>query len=161
MKKVFGFTLIEILVTSAIIALLAGGGLAAYLDFNNRQILDTTANELKNNLRQARGWAMAGRKMGDCAGDLVGYKVSFSTGSYTIKVACSSDDEVADDEVAEFTYDDKITMSFSPSSLSSFGFKALTGEEINGKSGTITLSLGSRSKELRINSNGEINYGDD
>lgn len=150
MKKTIGFTLIEILVTSAIIALLAGVGLAAYLDFNDRQILDTTANELKNNLRQARGWAMAGRKMGNCTGDLIGYQVSFLSGfQYQVKALCPN--EVL---VNTFSYSNKVTIN--PSS-SSFLFQALTGETDQIQTININLSLGSRTKQLTIGTNGEIN----
>lgn len=150
MKRSFGFTLIEILVSSAIIVLLAGGGLAAYLDFNNRQILDTTASELKNNLRQARGWATTGRKMGSCTGDLIGYRVSFDAASrrYQISIICPNTVSVA-----TFSYNSKVDLS---SGRNPFVFQALTGET-GVSSFNITLSLGSRSRVLTVNTNGEIN----
>ena len=150
----FGFTLIELLVASAIIIILAGGGLAAYLDFNNRQILDTTADELKNNLRQARGWAMAGRKMADCNGNLVGYQVQFDTTNSQYKISIICPNTVW---VTTFSYNSKVNLSLG---RNPFVFQVLTGETGVKNAFNITLSLGSRSKRLEIKSNGEINYDD-
>lgn len=148
MKKITGLTLIEILVTSTIIMTIFGLGLAAYNDFNNRQTLNATADELKNNLRQARGWAMAGRKPSECTGNLSGYQVSFLPDfQYQVKAFCPN--EVS---VRVFSYSDKVTINPNPSS---FLFQALTGQ--TGQAITIDLSLGSRTRQLNINTNGEIN----
>jgi len=151
MKKSFGFTLIEILVSAVVIVMLTGGGLAAYLDFNNRQILDTATDELRNNLRQARGWAMAGRKMAGCNGSLIGYQFRFLSGNqYQIQLNCTSSGNTT---IRTFSYDDKVTIN---SGQSSFIFYALTGET-RIPAFTIVLSLGSRSRTLTVNTNGEIN----
>jgi Tfp pilus assembly protein FimT len=149
MRKTVGLTLIEILVSSAIIMTVAGLGLAAYNDFNNRQILNSTADELKNNLRQARGWAMAGWKQSDCTGTLSGYQISFIPNNYQYKVAVLCPNEIA---VNTFSYSDKVTINYDHQS---FVFQALTGE--TGDQIQIDLVLGTRSKSLNINSNGEIN----
>lgn len=152
MKKLAGLTLIEVLLVATIVAVLAGGGLAAYLDFNNRQILDSTADELKNNLRQARGWAMTGRKMGDCQGNLTNYQLQFDSQNkqYQIWVNCSLSGRSS---IKTLSYDRGVTVS---PGQNNFVFNALTGE-----TGiplfTITLNLGTRSRTLTVNSNGEIN----
>jgi Tfp pilus assembly protein FimT len=148
MKKTIGLTLVEILVTSAIVMTISGLGLAAYNDFNNRQILNATADELKNNLRQVRGWAMAGRKMTGCTDTLSGYQISFSPDDYQYQVAVLCPNEIA---VNTFSYSDKVTISYDQS----FVFQALTGE--TGDQIQIDLVLGTRSKSLNINTNGEIN----
>lgn len=149
MKKITGLTLIEILVTSTIIMTISGLGLAAYNDFNNRQILNATADELKNNLRQARGWAMAGRKPSECIGNLSGYQVSFLPDFHQYQVKAFCPNEVS---VHTFSYSDKVTIN---PDLSSFLFQALTGE--TGQTIIINLLLGSRTRQLNININGEIN----
>jgi len=149
MKKTIGLTLVEILVTSAIVMTISGLGLAAYNDFNNRQILNATADELKNNLRQVRGWAMAGRKMTGCTDTLSGYQISFSPGDCQYQVAVLCPNEIA---VNTFSYSDKVTISYDHQS---FVFQALTGE--TGDQIQIDLVLGTRSKSLNINTNGEIN----
>ena len=147
MKKTAGLTLIELLVSSAIIALVAGSGLAAYIDFNNRQILNTAADELKNNLRQARGFAMAGRKIAGCNGDLVGYQFSFLPGKqYQVDMICS--DIVI---VNTFSYNEKVIIP----SKNPFTFQALTGATEENKF-SILLSLGTKVKLLTVDANGEI-----
>lgn len=148
MRKTVGLTLVEILVSLAIIMTIAGLSLAAYTDFNNRQILNSTADELKNNLRQARGWAMAGWKQSDCTGTLSGYKISFNPDDYQYQVAVLCPNEIA---VNTFSYSDKVTINYDQS----FVFQALTGE--TGDQIQIDLVLGTRSKSLNINSNGEVN----
>jgi len=148
MRKTAGLTLVEILVTSAIIMTIAGFSLAAYSDFNNRQILNSTTDELKNNLRQARGWAMAGRKTAGCIGDLLGYRFSFiGADQYSVEVVC--DDTIV---VNNFSYDDKVSID---PEQDSFTFQALTGE--TGHQFEIRLVLGARSRSLNINFNGEVN----
>jgi len=148
MRKTTGLTLVEILVTSAIIMTIAGFSLAAYTDFNNRQILNSTADELKNNLRQARGWAMAGRKAAGCTGDLSGYRVSFLPNfQYRTEAVCPGTVLIN-----TFSYSDKVGI---VSEQDSFTFQALTGE--TGHQFEIRLVLGARSRSLNINSNGEVN----
>ncbi|KUK79543.1 MAG: hypothetical protein XD95_0308 [Microgenomates bacterium 39_7] len=157
MKKAPGLTLIEILVTSAIIMTVSGLGLAAYNNFNNRQILNATADELKNNLRQARGWAMAGRKFSYCNENeddrLVNYQISFfpDDHKYGIALTCLSNPNNPI-LINSFSYDGKVTIN---SDQSPIVFSPLTGE--TGQVITINLSLGSRSRQLNINTNGEIN----
>jgi Tfp pilus assembly protein FimT len=148
MRKTTGLTLVEILVTSAIIMTIAGFSLAAYSDFNNRQILNSTTDELKNNLRQARGWAMAGRKTAGCTGNLIGYQVSFLPNfQYRMEAVCPN--MVL---VNTFFYSDKVVIN---TGQNQFIFQALTGE--TGHQFEISLVLGARSRSLNINSNGEVN----
>lgn len=94
---------------------------------------------------------MAGRKLSGCTGDLVGYQVSFSppfSFQYQVEAVCPNAVPVN-----TFSYSDKVVIN---SGQSPFLFQALTGET-GADSFAITLSLGSRSKVLNINSNGEIN----
>lgn len=82
-----GFTLIELLVTMSIIGIIFGIGVAAYTQFNRRQILDQAAQELKNNLRLVQGKALAGEK--NCSGGTMeGYEVTFSSTSYSFRAKC-------------------------------------------------------------------------
>jgi type II secretory pathway pseudopilin PulG len=150
MKRTVGFTLIEILVTTTIIMLISSLGLAAYNDFNNRQTLDGVASQIKNDLRQIRGWAMNGKKSSGCNGDLIGYQVTFDPNAHTYRVALLCPNPIT---INTFSYDTRITLSGDPTNV--FVFAALDGstnEEV-----TINLSLGARQGELTINSNGEIN----
>ncbi len=86
-KPARGFTLIELLVVVSIIGILFTIGIAQYMNFNRSQILDQTAQELKNNLRLAQTMAFTGEKPGECIA-LDGYQVSFSSDSYIIQPVC-------------------------------------------------------------------------
>lgn len=66
-----GFTLIELMVVTAITAILVGGGIAAYNRFNESQILNQAAITLKTNLRDAQNRGLSGEKVcgpSDCGG---------------------------------------------------------------------------------------------
>lgn len=83
-----GFTLIEILVVTTISLLLAGGALAGFLEFNERQQLQTKAKELQTLFRSAQVKARSGEGAGDCralnpVSQLRGYQVVYSTNSTT------------------------------------------------------------------------------
>ncbi|MBP8590877.1 prepilin-type N-terminal cleavage/methylation domain-containing protein [Candidatus Shapirobacteria bacterium] len=149
-KYKLGFTLIELLVTTSIILLLAGFGLASWQTFNEQQTLDAAAQDLKNNLRQVRSWAMAVRKA-NCSGETAGYEVNFNNvdNGYRIIEKCGSGNYV----LQTFYY---------PAGVSdnnyngSFVFAPLTGATNLSAETTITLSLGSRKKTITIRKNGEI-----
>lgn len=82
-----GFTLIELIVVTTIIALLTGGGIAAYNRFNEKQILEQAALDLKSNLRVAQNRALSGEKPTGCS-TLDGYRASFLTASYNFQAIC-------------------------------------------------------------------------
>lgn len=103
-KSAHAFTLIELLVTISIMGILFGLGLAKYNEFNRRQILVQTANELKSNLRGAQSKALGAEKdcsSSKCGGNdgicgtndpnertLEGWYVSFSSNSYQLYGRC-------------------------------------------------------------------------
>ena len=93
-SPISAFTLIELLVIISIIGLLFTLGLAAYNNFNRRQLVDQATQELENNLRLAQSKAMAGQKPEGCTGTLLGYRVENLVSPegdsyYTISAACS------------------------------------------------------------------------
>lgn len=57
-----GFTFIELIVATGILLGLVGFGTASYVNFNERQILENAAKDLKNTLRVAQENAIAGVK---------------------------------------------------------------------------------------------------
>lgn len=69
-----GFSLIELLVVVSISLLTIGGGVAAYLDFNQRQDVIEVGRNLESALEAARIKARAGEKPSGCP-TLIGYQV--------------------------------------------------------------------------------------
>lgn len=85
-----GFTLIELLVTISIMGILFSVGIAAYNQFNRKQIVVQAAKTFKNDLRLAQSKALAGEKPTGCTNSLNGYQVSFSSDSYSLSAICSA-----------------------------------------------------------------------
>lgn len=87
-----GFTLIEILVAIAIIALVSLVGYTSYRDFARRQALENAYNSLRVELNLARQLALSGEKPQTCiAGNaLVGYRVSLGGRTTTVSAVCES-----------------------------------------------------------------------
>lgn len=69
--KTRGFTLIEILVTTALFAMVTGGGIASYVQFNQREKLKAAALKVETYLRKAQTYSLAGVKNEVECGDLV------------------------------------------------------------------------------------------
>ncbi|HPT66317.1 MAG TPA: prepilin-type N-terminal cleavage/methylation domain-containing protein [Candidatus Woesebacteria bacterium] len=65
MKNKSGFTLIELLVAIAIGILVIGFGSVALNDFNEKQKVESTRQELLSNLRLARNYAVTNQLEGD------------------------------------------------------------------------------------------------
>ena len=89
-KKLRGFTLIEVLVSISVAAVLSGIGLAAYAQFNRRQILSSAVRMVISDLRLAQSKADGGEKPEECSGGLLGYKfVMEGDTGYSLQADCS------------------------------------------------------------------------
>jgi len=88
-----GLTLIELIVVMAIIALLSGGGLAAYTSFNQSQTLKAAAENVKNNLRLVQSRALSQEKPATGCAVLDGFRVDISVGTanYSYLALCNGD----------------------------------------------------------------------
>lgn len=85
-----GFSLIELLISMTIVALLVYGVVSNYDRYNNRQTLKQVAKNLVNDLRFAQNNAISGLKPTSGCTQLVGYQVSFpSLASYAIQANCA------------------------------------------------------------------------
>jgi len=145
------FTLIELLVTTSIILLLAGFGLASWQTFNQQQTLDAAAQDLKNNLRLARSWAMAVKKVA-CVGTKItaGYEVDFNIANgYRFREKCA---DTSNGAWQNFFYPEGVADDYN----GNFVFAPLTGATNLSADITIILNLGTRSKTVTIRKNGEI-----
>lgn len=85
-----GFTLVELLVSISIIGVLSVIGITSYNQFNRRQILITTVQNLVSELRITQSKAESGERPAGCVGSMTGYKVTFYSGGYKIEANCNS-----------------------------------------------------------------------
>lgn len=103
------YTLIEVLVVSVIIMLIAGGGIAAFTNFNQRQRVLTGAKELQSYLRTAQTLSRVGERPAACD-ELNGYLVrTTDLGSLKlvrILAACSG----GEIETKSFTLPEGVTL---------------------------------------------------
>ena len=88
-----GFSLIELIIVTSILLLVAGGGIAAFINFNEKQQVLNGSKELRTHLRMAQTLARVGETPSGCE-KLTGYKVASVDAAATkeIKViaVCSS-----------------------------------------------------------------------
>lgn len=168
LKKFSGYTLIELLVVIAIIGILLTIGLAAYLDFNRRQVLTQAVYDLKSHLRLAEDKALNGEKLCSvCRGAdgicntlddyrLEGWFLEFtSVSSYRIYGKCGGNRF----SEAEVNLNQKGVFLTSPSPLPSpIRFKPL-GHAVDITEASLTLTLtgpAGNSGSVKITKSGEI-----
>ncbi len=84
-----GFTLIEMLVTSAVAFLVVGGAIAGFTGFTDRQEVLNTAKELQQVFRSAQSKARVRDVPVGCV-SLLSYQVSLTSSSATLKAICGT-----------------------------------------------------------------------
>jgi prepilin-type N-terminal cleavage/methylation domain-containing protein len=155
MKKYWGYTLVEVLVSLTIIGLLFGFGFASFRDFSRRQALEGASRSLKGELRLLQSKASAGEKPAGCGASILStYSFVVSASSYNIIANCSGGVNVT---VKTGSLDTGITMASTQNTIS---FKVL-GQGTNilsGGSAVITLSQAGTSNTslITVTAGGEI-----
>lgn len=92
MRKIAGFSLIELMVVTVISGVLMAGGIAAYRSIGGKQQVKQAGITFQTNLRLFQGKALAGEKPDICAAanKLLYYEVKWiSATSYSVKPICS------------------------------------------------------------------------
>ncbi|HKC14734.1 MAG TPA: prepilin-type N-terminal cleavage/methylation domain-containing protein [Patescibacteria group bacterium] len=94
-RQQFGFTLIEIIVVFAIIAIISTVAVASFVNYNKTQNLQVAVSDVTSILTLARSRALSQAKPADKCNDqttLNGYKVTLfmQTNSYQLDVVCSN-----------------------------------------------------------------------
>lgn len=87
-KQLPGFTLIELIITVAISALVVGGSIAGFIGFSDRQEVLNTAKEVQQMMRTAQSRARVRNTPTGCS-SLSSYQVSFiGTSSVRLSTVC-------------------------------------------------------------------------
>lgn len=145
-----GLTLIELLVSVGISALILGFLIAGYNDFKSKRQLDLAAEELKTWLRLVRTKAMAGEKPPDSCDTLEGYKVEwFSDKIIRYFPICDGADQ--DDFLVRISLK---TEEVSILPFAEFSFEVLTGKA--SKETDIQLEFNGVTRSLTVLTSGEI-----
>lgn len=98
MRSFKGFTLIEVLISMAIVLLLSVGSLVGFSQFGKRQSINIARDALRNSLSEAKSKSQAQVVVtNECKQSgriLVGYQIRFNTttdpDSYTLEEVCTS-----------------------------------------------------------------------
>lgn len=144
--KTHGFTLIEVLLSVAIISAIAGMSLPILGSFNNRNDLDITAQSIVGQLRRAQTYARG--MNGDAQ-----WGIRLQNGSATLfKGALYASRDTAYDETSPI-----------PSSITVDGTSDITYSKLDGApntAGSITLTNtnNNESRTITINAKGMVSY---
>lgn len=144
-QKKAGFTLIEVMLSIAILSLIAGASIPLYQAFQNRNELDATATAFAHNLRRARTLSQAIE--GDSS-----WGVHIQTGTITVFKGNSY-------VTRDATFDETSTIS---SSLAISGAQEYVFSKLSGQPqpvGSLVLtSTNNETRTITINEKGMVNY---
>ena len=143
-RQADGFTLIEALLSIAIIVILVGVSMPIYYSFQTRNDLDITTQNVASMLRRAQSYARSNNQ--DSAWSV---KMQ-STGSTLFKGTDFAGRNTVYDETVN------ISSNITVGGLSEIGFASLTG--VPNTNGTITLSSNSDVRTITINAKGTVDY---
>lgn len=152
-----GFTLIEILLAMAVILIISGGSYVAFTKFNQSQTLNSTYENLRNTLNEAKSSALSQVifKCNDLE-TLVGYQVKFNTlsipNTYSLQEVCQGVSGKATNEVKKTSLPTDVTVT---SSSSPILFLVLSGKIQDSGTVTVILSNGNQ-KTITITNTGVI-----
>ena len=154
-----GFTIIELLVSSAVFIILLSVGLANYSRINRQQIFHQTVKNVLEDLRLAQDKALSGEKPSECRPPanvlLAGYRVTINPDnrSYEIRSVCEG---LAQEPVCKSAaLRTGVTITQKPDEIF---FRVLTkGVDLGGvETGTITLQGYGLVEQIVITESGEI-----
>jgi prepilin-type N-terminal cleavage/methylation domain-containing protein len=169
MKSSRGFTLVEMLITISIMLIITGGGIAAFIGFNERQNVQVAVKELQTMLRSAQVKAKVGEDAEYCRStygeSLRGYRVYIAdgTGTAILYTTCSDNKfslpvDRTYVERSRIYFDSTVTAGMQGGGDLDVEFLALLGG-VDG-SGTIEIAgSGSNVYNFVISSSGEIREG--
>lgn len=156
-----GYSLLELLVSVSIIALLFSVGFASYRDYQRRQLTESALRLIKSDLRLAQEYAIAGKKPDSTpdnaceTSDLQGYRFNRLTATtYRVEAVCSAGSHIVKGPV---TLPTNTQLNAIPGG-STFSFRVL-GMGIDRASAvtlTIANTLTGTTSQISISTSGEI-----
>jgi prepilin-type N-terminal cleavage/methylation domain-containing protein len=160
MKKKFpmvnaGFTLIEVLITVTIMLLLVGGGIAAFVTFNERQVVINAARELQGGVRAAQQRAQSATKPDSNCDKLESYAIR-APQSPPVVVDIVAECDTGDTILSSFTLGSSIALT-EPLDMS---FLVLRGGVVNPSEVTLRSITTNHSYTFEVTTGGEITEGE-
>ncbi len=154
MKK--GYTLIELVIVIAIMAILFTIGYGNFQDYSRQQALISAVRTVQTDLRTTQESAIAGNKPAACNTFLNGYRFRVISGStYAIEASCTPNNNIS---VKQVTMPNGMTIG-TPNPNPIF-FKSLAHGTNIGTGGTasivITQTLTGRTRTITIGANGNV-----
>ncbi len=143
MTNVRGFTLIEILLSVALIAMLAGLSLPLYASFQNRNQLDLNTTAVVEMLRRAQLYSRSVN--GDSQ-----WGVNIQAGAVTLFKGSSFASR-------DTSYDEALSLSESTSGLSEIVYSKLSGTP-NTTGNIVLTSVNNETRTVAINAKGTVSY---
>lgn len=156
-----GFTLIEIIVVMAAMAVIASMGFAAFYTYSRSQAVDQTSQDVKTQIEKAKFSALSQVKPSpSCdSSTLTGYRFSVFTTSYTIAAFCS----LVQQNIETFDLPANLSFTQGAGCIINFGTQNNDVQEISankcGGSGNIAniqVSGFSFTKTIRVDNGGNV-----
>lgn len=165
MQKNSGFTLIELLVTVSIVLLLVGGGIAGFINFNDRQQVQTTVKNVQTLMRSAQVKARAGEGASDCVAPrkLRGYRITSTATAVIMWRYCVNPNNASDVSSTERSRVTLDNVTFTKTPNVNITFLALRGGVDMGSNTSVTYttsgSYSTHSYAFQVLNTGEITEG--
>lgn len=151
-KKSLGFTLIELIVVISVAAVISVIGIAAFVSYNQTQLLNTAASDIANMFNLAKSRAASGVKPTTCSSSqsLNGYQIliNITNRTYELNAICSP----AASLIVRNTLPNPII--FSSADPTTYLFQVLTGGLSANGARTIVLSGFGKTKTITVDSLG-------
>lgn len=152
LKKIAGFTLVEILIVVSVMGILSSLGFVSYINFSRKQILVQNMEKVITDLQLAQSLALNNQKMGACeTKTLDGSRFTIeSKNGYSIYLVCGKDNHLVKSE----TLPPKVELS---PVFWEATFKVLRqGVSFSQTTREITVSAFDRNTKIKVGEGGEI-----
>lgn len=143
LKNQRGFTIIELLVSLSVVAILSAIGIASYIETSRSATLESASADLKSTLVQARSKALSQDTPESCL--LKGYQVEITSDGYTLQAECETRTENIKSE--------QFPVNVTASPETTIYFPILTG---GASGGSVSLSAYGKTRTITIDKNGTI-----